>query len=391
MSDTASSQRLGGPLDGIIVLDFTNVLSGPYCTRLLADLGADVIKVETKEGDHNRHRPPLRSGRSTVFGHVNCGKRSIVLDLKTEPGRKAAVELGMKADVIVENWRPGVADRLGVGYRTFAERRPELIYCSISGYGQSGPKAQLPAYAHILHAASGVDMAQMAHDRAASPPRTGIYIADVLSGLVAFSAIQSALFQRERTGCGQLVDVAMIDCMLNLPIFELQLAQFAAPSRRIMRPLRASDGFVCIAPFNNRIFSDMMTAIGHPEWREDPRFKREPDRDVNWDEMMNCVETWTRERSAAECERILMGGGVPCARYRTVSDALTDEHLLMRRSLVEVEDKSGAYWIANTPFQMPKATIGARSRVAELGEDTAAVLRDMLGYDEPQIRACRSE
>lgn len=384
-------QRSGGPLEGVRVVDFTNVLSGPYCTRLLADLGAEVIKIESKEGDHNRRRPPMRDARSTIFGHVNCGKKSVVLDLKSAAGREAAVALGMKADVIVENWRPGVADRLSVGYLEFANKRPDLVYCSISGYGQGGPKAMLPAYAHILHAASGVDMAQMEHDHADQPPRTGLYLADVFTGCVAFGAVQTALFQRERTGRGQFIDVAMMDCMLNLPIFELQLAQFPAPPRRIMRPLRASDGFVCIAPFSNRIFSDMMRAIGHPEWIEDARFKLEPVRDTNWDEMMDCVESWTRTRSAAECEKTLLENKVPCSRYRTIAEALTDEHLLMRGALTSITDKAGSYLIANTPFRMPGSEVGARSRVADLGEDTESVLRDLVGYNDDQIRACRPQ
>jgi len=377
-----------GPLAGVLVADFTNVLAGPYCTRLLADLGADVIKIESAEGDHNRHRPPIRDGRSTIFAQVNCGKRSVVLDLKSANGREAAFALGMKADVIVENWRPGVADRLGVGYRAFADARPDLIYCSVSGYGQGGPKALLPAYAHILHAASGVDMAQMEHDRATRPPRTGLYLADVFTGCVAFGAVQTALYQRERTGRGQFIDVAMMDCMLNIPIFELQLAQFSAPPRRIMRPLRATDGFVCIAPFSNRVFSDMMRAIGHPEWIDDPRFKVERDRDAHWEEMMDCVETWTMTHSAAECERTLLENAVPCSRYRTVGEALTDEHLLQRGALTRIADGSGSFFVANTPFRMPGSEVHARPRVADLGEDTESVLRDVIGYDDARIREC---
>ncbi len=377
-----------GPLDDIRVVDFTDVLAGPYCARLLADLGAEVIKIEARDGDHNRHRPPIRDGRSSIFGHVNCGKKSIVLDLKSTAGREAAVALGMKADIIVENWRPGVADRLGVGYSAFSKHRPDLIYCSISGYGQGGPKAMLPAYAHILHAASGVDLTQMELDRAKQPPRTGLYIADVFSGISAFAAIQAALFQRQRTGRGQFIDVAMMDCMLNLPIFEMQIAQFPAPPRRINRPLRAKDGFVCIAPFSDRTFRDMMQAIGHPEWITDPRFKEEPVRDTNWDEMMDCVETWTLTRSASNCETILLAANVPCSRYRTVAETLEDEHLLARGALTKIADKSGEYLIANTPFRMPGAMVEARPRVPDLGEDTEEVLSNLLGYSTEKVNEC---
>ena len=149
------------PLKDIRVLDFTNMLSGPYCSRLLADVGAQVIKVESPSGDHNRTRRPVRDGHSSFFGHLNCGKQSIVLDLKTPAGRAAATELAQVCDVIVENWRPGVADRLGVGYKAVVRLNPRIVYCSISGFGQQGPNAQRPAYAPIIHGASGFDLAQV--------------------------------------------------------------------------------------------------------------------------------------------------------------------------------------------------------------------------------------
>lgn len=377
------------PLSGIRVLDLTNVLAGPYCTRMLADVGAEVIKVEASGGDHNRHRPPFRDGRSSVYGHINCGKKSILLDLKSQAGREAAIDLARISDVVVENWRPGVADRLGLGYAALSEMKPDLVYCSISGYGSGGPKAMLPAYAHILHAASGIELTQMRLDGVSQPPRTGIYTADVLSGLVAFSAVQTALLHRERTGKGQFVDVAMMDCMLMLPIFELQTAQFAAPPRRYVRGLRATDGFVCVAPFNNRIYEKMMRAIGHPEWIDDPRFEKETARDAHWDEMLACVETWTQERPAAECERQLLAAGVPCTRYREISELLTDPHLLERGSLKEVEDGSGKFLVANTPFRMPGLAIDAGDRVSDLGEDSAAVLGELLNYGPEQIAAAK--
>lgn len=381
---------VAGPLDQIRILDFTDVMAGPYCTRLLSDLGAEVIKIESPTGDHNRPRPPLRDGRSSIFGHLNCGKKSVVLDLKSPAGREAAVALGLKSDVIVENWRPGVADRLGVAYKTFEIAKPNIIYCSISGYGQTGPKSLLPAYAPILHAASGFDLAQMEVDRTKHPGRTGIFIADIFSGFSAFSAIQAALYQRERTGRGQFIDVAMMDCMLNLLVFELQIAQHSASARRIMRPLRASDGFVCVAPYSDHTFADMMRAIGHPEWIDDLRFKELSKRDANWEVMLDCVETWTQVRSAEECESVFLAAKVPATRYRTVAEALIDEHLLARGSLRKVRDKSGEYLVTNTPFRMPGAEVEPRLRVPDQGEDTDVVLRTILDYSDVQIKACKS-
>ena len=160
-----------GPLSGIRVLDFTVVMSGPYCTRLLADMGAEVIKIEPPEGDHKRAVPPTRNGHSTPFAQVNAGKKSVVLDLKTAAGKKAAQTLARHSDVVVENWRPGVASRLGLAYPVLSAVRPDLVYCALSGFGQTGPEAGRPAYAPIIHAASGFDMAQMRYDEDAVPAR----------------------------------------------------------------------------------------------------------------------------------------------------------------------------------------------------------------------------
>jgi CoA:oxalate CoA-transferase len=182
-----------GPLDGIRVLDFTNMLSGPYCTRLLADMGAEVIKVEPREGDHNRNRRPVRDGHSSFFGHLNCGKKSVLLNLKSEAGRKAAIGLAKAVDVVVENWRPGVAERLGVGYEALRKLNPGLVYCSISGFGQNGPMAQRPAYAPVVHAASGFDLAQVEYQGGNKPANTATFIGDVFGGMSAYAGIQTAL------------------------------------------------------------------------------------------------------------------------------------------------------------------------------------------------------
>ncbi|MGZ5234611.1 MAG: CaiB/BaiF CoA transferase family protein, partial [Burkholderiales bacterium] len=208
-----------GPLDGLRVLDFTNMLSGPYCTRLLADLGAEVIKIEPPVGDHNRNRRPVRNGYSSFFGHLNCGKKSVVLDLKSRAGRDAAISLAQKTDIIVENWRPGVADRLGVGYKAVAQSNPKVIFCSISGFGQTGPTSQRPAYAPIVHAASGFDLAQVQYQGGGRPANTATFIADVFGGMSAFGAVQTALYNLKQTGRGQFIDVALMDAMLNLLVY----------------------------------------------------------------------------------------------------------------------------------------------------------------------------
>ncbi|HEV2170759.1 MAG TPA: CoA transferase, partial [Candidatus Binatus sp.] len=219
-------------LSGVRVLDFTTIVSGPYCTRLLADLGAEVIKIEPPEGDFIRTQPPLRAGKSAYFAHLNCGKKSLAIDLRQADARDLVRELATKSDVIVENSRPGVMRRLGLDYATLARLNARLVYCSISGFGQSGPWATRSAYAPMLHAASGYDLVNMSYQNGLERPlNTGIYVGDVLGGACAFGAIQSALLARERTGRGDWIDLAMMDGLLGMLIYEFQEAQLPPMKR----------------------------------------------------------------------------------------------------------------------------------------------------------------
>lgn len=389
MTLPAAAITSNSPLQDVRVLDFTNMLSGPYCTRLLADLGAVVIKVEPPSGDHNRTRRPVRDGHSSFFGHLNCGKQSIVLDLKSKAGHAAATGLAAKSDVIVENWRPGVADRLGVGYKGVALINPKIVYCSISGFGQQGPISQRPAYAPIIHAASGFDLAQMEYQAGTRPGNTATYVADVFGGMAAFGAIQSALFHRERTGKGQYIDVALLDCMLNILVSECQEVQ--APSgekTRVYPPLKTRDGFVVVAPTSQKNFEQLTGVVGHPEWLSNSRFTTSGTREKNWSELMELIEHWTRERSGQQCEDLLVAGGVPCTRYKTVSEAMADPQLKARGALTAITDGAGEYWVPNAPFQMPGLATAPRAGVPQLGESTVEILADVLGYSAEQSFAC---
>ena len=381
-----------GPLEGLRVLDFTNMLSGPYCTRLLADLGAEVLKIEPPAGDHNRSRRPVRRGYSSFFGHLNCGKKSVVLDLKSAPGRDAAVGLALKCDIIVENWRPGVADRLGVGYTAVAHTNPRVIYCSISGFGQTGPHAQRPAYAPIVHAASGFDLAQVEYQGGGRPANTATFIADVFGGMSAFGAVQTALYNLKQTGRGQFIDVALMDAMINLLVYECQEAQAPTDEKiRVYQPLKTLDGYVVTAPTSQKNFEQLARTVGHPEWIEDPRFARTRTREAHWSELMRLIEQWTETRSGRECEDVLLAGGVPCTRYRTVAEAMSDEQMKARGGMARVKDRIGEYWVPNAPFQMPGLDTFAKTHVPELGEDTVGVLVSLLGYTAAQAKACSGE
>ncbi len=378
-------------LAGLRVLDFSIFMAGPVCGRLLADAGAEVVKVEPFSGDMVRQRPPMRGDMSTYFAQMNCGKQSIVLDLKQSEGVKAARALALKADVLLENFKPGVMKRLGLDYESLADANPRLVYCSISGFGQSGPLARRPAYAPVIHACSGYDLAHLEHQGGQDKPaKTGLFIADVIGALHAHGAILTALLHRERTGKGQCIDVSLLDGMLGLMVLETQLAQFPQLEPRLLyTPLRASDGFVMVAAITAKNFEALCDAISHPEWKRDPRFATVKAREQNWDELMRLVEIWTSTRSAQECENHLLEADVPCSRYRTVREAMSDPHVAQRGTFTRIGPPDASYLVANAPYKMSQSRTHARRLVANLGEHTETVLERWLGLDNAGIARLR--
>ncbi|MBR1127337.1 CaiB/BaiF CoA transferase family protein [Bradyrhizobium iriomotense] len=366
---------------GLRVLDFSTTIAGPHCARMLADMGAEVIKIETDGGETMRTRPPLRKGCSTAFGQLNVGKKSLVLDLKSEDGRDAVYRLAATADILVENFRPGVMHRLRLDYDRLRQVNPKLIYCSISGYGQTGPSAELPAYAPVIHAASGYDMAHLAYQPGRHrPDYCGIYHADVVTGTYGFGAIASALYQRTVTGRGQHIDVSMLESMLTLTLTELQSSQFAVtlPPRPMFGPTETASGYVMITVASEKTFQALMGVIGRPEWVSDPRFATYAPRRANWAALMDGVEVWSRQLSTDACLLALGAAGVPASAYRTVSEALADPQLAHRQALSEVRDEGGAFRVLNLPFRMSGADTTPAKTVSMLGAHTEA-LRDEIG------------
>src|SRR5271157_899839 len=376
-------------LAGRRVLDFTTTIAGPHCGRMLADLGAEVIKIEAPEGDMMRTRPPLREGASTSFGQLNAGKKSIVLDLKSPKGVEVAQRLVATADVVVENFRPGVMRRFGLDYDALKKIKPNLVYCAISGYGQTGPSAELPAYAPVVHAASGYDLAHLAHqEEARRPDYCGIFIADVLTGTYAFGAIMTALYQRQLTGEGQMIDVSMLESMLTLTLSEIQAAQFAItpPGRPIFGPIATKDGYIMLAVASERTFQNLAVSSGNPGWITDPRFAEYTDRRKNWGHLVDELEVWSKERTTAEVQAIFDRHGVPSSPYRTVKEAMTDPQLAHRNAFAEIADAGGTFRVLNPPFRLSSAPVAAQPFAAALGEHTEAVLAE-LGYTPAEITA----
>ena len=380
---------LTGCFAGLRVLDFSTTIAGPHCARMLADMGAEVIKVETADGETMRTRPPVRNGCSTAFGQLNVGKKSLVLDLKSSNGAEVIRKLVANVDILLENFRPGVMRRLKLDHETLRALNPKLVYCSISGYGQTGPSAELPAYAPVIHAASGYDMAHLAYQPGRSrPDYCGIYHADVLTGVYAFGAISAALYQRTVTQRGQHIDVSMLESMLSLTLNELQWSQFEVQqtSRPMFGPIETADGYVMVAIASEKTFHSLMKVIGHPEWVSDPRFARYVDRRENWGSLMDGVEAWSRAVTSEKCLAALNEDGVPASAYRTVAEALRDPQIDHRGALAEVEDDGGTFKVLNLPFRMSGAKVSAAKRMSTLGEHTLRLLKE-TGLSEDEIMA----
>jgi CoA:oxalate CoA-transferase len=374
-------------LAGLKVVDFTIVMSGPMCTRMLADAGADVIKIEPPDGDVVRQRPPLRGGISTYYAAMNCGKRSLVLDLQTAEGRELARELAAKADVVVENFRPGVMKRLGLDYENLSPLNPRLVYTSISGFGQTGPKAKAPAYAPVIHAASGYETAYTEYQRGSTrPANNGIFIADVLGASHAFGAVMLALNERERSGRGQFIDVSLMDSVLGMLIYEMQAAQFPPERpRQVYEPVQSNDGFVMVAAVTQKNLDVLFDVIGYPEGKTDPRFATVATKEANWPALLTLIEDWTRQRSGSECEDVLMKAGVPCSRYRSVAEAMSDPQITERGTLARLGEGDDSFLVANAPYRLSATPTSARSRLARLGENSIEVLREVLGLSARRI------
>lgn len=394
LSRLAFGGTMTAAFEGLTVLDFTTTIAGPHCTRLMADLGATVIKIESSEGDMMRSRPPLRQGASTAFGQLNVGKQSVVLDLKGKASIAAVSKLAERADVLVENFRPGVMKRFGLDFAAVAPRNERLVYCSISGFGQTGPSADLPAYAPVIHATSGYDLAHLSYQPGRTQPdNCGIYIADVLTGTYAFGAIGAALHQRAQTGKGQHLDVSMLESMLSLTLTEMQAAQFTVPpppKRPIFGPVATKDGYIHIAVASERTFQNLAATAGRKDWISDPRFEKYLDRRNNWADLMEEFEVWSKARTNAECIAALEAGSVPVAAYRTVKEAMADPQLAHRQAFTRVMDAGGSFEALNPPFRMSASRTVAGPIAPALGQHTRDVLGG-LGLTDEEIASFSKE
>lgn len=390
--DRSTSGGPAGVYTGLRVLDFSMFLAGPYCTRLMADMGAEIWKVEPPNGDFLRATPPVRDGRSAYFGHLNCGKKSLCLDLKRPASVAVIKRLVSEVDIVLENFRPGVMARLGLDYETLSEIKPNLIYCSVTGYGQSGPRAHRPSFAPIIHAASGFEMLTPRYEDSLDRPiRNRNAMADYLAATHALAGIGAALFHRSNTGRGEHLDIALMDTMHHAMSCEYVGAQFpetAAPPT--FRPLRTQDGFISIAPVSDGNFKGLVAAAGHPEWAEDPRFASHLERVAHWTALYDVVEEWSETQTSLAAETALLAAGCPASVYRTIGEAQKDAQVAARQASAQITDGSGSYNVAGCPLRFAEAPSGPRPWVAELGQHTDEVLAT-VGYSPSEVEALRTD
>ena len=385
-----TSPPMTKPLEGVRVLDFTRVLAGPYCTALMADLGAEVIKVESDLGDDYRHIGPFAQGESLLFQALNRGKRSIVLDLKSPEALAIVKALLRETDVLVENFRPGVMAKLGLGVDALRAEFPALVYVSVSGFGQTGPNAVKPAYDIIIQAMSGLmDVTGAAEG---TPTMVGEAFADVAGGLFAAWGTMVALFDRSRTGVGRHVDVALFDSLMSMmPTLACRtLMGNIAPTRTGNRhPLSApfgtypaQDGHFAVAVLNDRLFTKFCEVIGQPELANDPRFATDTLRRTHEPALADCIDVWAKTRPAAEIVDRLDAAGIPAALIQTVTQAWASPQARARALASDVQHPElGALLVPEQPVHFSNAPRGARTAAPALNADLAAILATLGAGD----------
>ncbi len=390
-----------GPLEGVRVLDLSRVLAGPFCTMLLADLGAEVIKIEEPErGDDARSFPPFVGDQSAYFINVNRGKKSIALNLKHPKGREIFLKLAEISDVVVENFRPGVAERLGIGYEDVRRVNPKIVYASISGFGQYGPYRNRAGYDLIGQAMGGIMSITGWPDT--PPTKVGTAIADILAALFCCTGILAALRAREITGEGQRVDVSLVDSVVAAceAYLEMYLVEGRVPTRignryEFVYPydsFRTKDGWVVIGAGNDSLWRRLCEAMGMEELVGDPRFETNRRRVENHGELKTIIEEWTRERSTREVVEILTEHGVPCAPVYTIRDVCEDEHVAAREMLVEIRQPGvGRIKVVGCPIKMEPSKARIRGGAPLLGQHTDEILEELLGYSNEEISRLREE
>jgi formyl-CoA transferase/CoA:oxalate CoA-transferase len=396
----SDSEAWAGPLQGIRVLDLTRVLAGPAASLALADLGAEVIKVEPPgTGDETRSFPPFRDGESHYYLSVNRGKKSIVIDLKTEAGVALVKDLAARCDILVENYRPGIMDRLGLGYEVLSAINPRLIYCAISGFGMTGPLRDRPSFDIVLQALSGAMSVNGEPD--GEPTKLGIPLGDLVGGINGPIGILAALHERNTTGRGRLVDVSLLDGMIGLLGYLAQLAFFtgADPTRQGSQhpnlvpygTFPAQDGSIIVACLTNGFWERICRALGMQEYATDTRFDTLEKRRDNRAVVNEIISGFTRQKTVQELADLFTEHQVPNAPILGINDALAQPQAIAREMVVEVNHQAlGNIPIVNRSIKFPGDTQPDPTAPPVIGQHTDEILADILGFKPEKIEQLRA-
>jgi CoA:oxalate CoA-transferase len=390
------------PLAGIKVLDLTRVLAGPFCTMVLSDLGAEVIKVEIPEiGDDSRYFGPFKNDQSLYFISLNRDKKSITLNLKTDEGKKILKELVKKFDILVENYRPGTMEKLGLGYDVLKEINPRLIYAASSGFGHSGPDSQKPAYDILAQARGGIMSITGWPDT--PPTRVGMSTGDITASLFTAIGINSALYQREKTGKGQKIDVAMLDC--QVAILENALARYQVdgippspignrhPTITPFQAFKTKDSYLVLPIGNDNLWEKFCKFIEREDMIEDVRFSTNGARTQNLEILIPILDDIFITKNTNEWIELIEAVGIPCGPINTIDKVMSDDQVIARNMIVEVDDeKAGKIKIAGNPIKMSSIPEESKRKAAPIiGEHTQYVLKEYLGYDEGKVNELKSK
>jgi len=392
----------GGALNGIRVLDLTRVLAGPFCTMLLGDMGAEIIKIEVPgQGDDSRRYPPFIGKESAYFMNLNRNKKSVVLNLKHPKAKAIFLDLVERSDVVIENFRPGTMEKLGLGYDTLKARNSRIVYSCISGFGHSGPYKNLPGYDIIGQAMGGI--MSITGWPNSPPTRTGTAIADVLAGLSACIGILTSLLAVRNGRTGQKVDIALVDSVVSAmeTIIQIYLVENREPQRTGNRyefiypydTFKAQDGWVIIAVGNNKLWETFCNAINRPDLLANLAFHDNYDRVKGHQEVKRIVENWTEKKNVREIVDFLLARKIPCAPIYSVKEVVEDEHIAKARRMIrEVEHPiAGPVKVIGSPVNLSETPPEVNSPAPILGQHTESTLRDILGLMPDELSSLKDE
>lgn len=387
---------MAGALDGIRILDLSRHLAGPYCAMMLGDLGAEVIKIERPGvGDESRHwGPPFFDGESAYYLCCNRNKQSLTLNLKHERGVAIVRELTRRSDVVIENFRVGVLDKLGLGYTDLQAVNPRLVYCSVSGFGHTGPDRHLASYDFLIQGRSG--LMSITGERDGPPMKVGVAIADVTAGLFASNAVLAALLARERTGAGQHLDIALYDsqiaCMANIASNYLcsgEIPERWGNAHKSIVPyeaFQAADDYLILAVGNDEQWRQFCVAAGVGAWAQDPRFATNPARVANREALIPLLQDLLRGKTVAEWLQLCARADVPAGPVNTIDKVFVDPQTLARGMLLQMPHPTlGTVPLAGTPLNLSATPAQMRLPPPLLGEHTDTILRTVLGLEDDTI------